>query len=173
MAGCTIGLYYKAGSLKARCCVAGRERLYLYCRQHGILHAQIGERIVAVREGEIAGIERIAKMAQANGVNDFPPAYFCRRVYFALAGRAPFRHLVYPVPPSDGLGVHVTLDLAGRARFGPNFEWVLAVDYTVDPARADAFNAAVCTYWPELRSDALQPGYAGIGRRPWTQGTGR
>ena len=91
-----------------------------------------------------------------------PPAYFCRGVYFALAGPAPFRHVVYPVPPPSRLGVHITLDLAGQARFGPDVEWVSTVDYTVDPTRVAAFYAAIRTYWPELRSGALQPGYAGI-----------
>ena len=91
-----------------------------------------------------------------------PPAYFCRGVYFTLSGRSPFRRLVYPVPPPGGLGVHITLDLAGQARFGPDVEWISAVDYTVDPARGEAFYAAVRSYWPGLRDGALQPGYAGI-----------
>jgi L-2-hydroxyglutarate oxidase LhgO len=91
-----------------------------------------------------------------------PPAYFCRGVYFSLAGRAPFRRLVYPVPPPGGLGVHITVDLAGQARFGPDVEWISEVDYSVDPARGDAFYAAIRTYWPRLRDGALQPGYAGV-----------
>jgi L-2-hydroxyglutarate oxidase LhgO len=91
-----------------------------------------------------------------------PPAYFCRGVYFSLAGQAPFRRLVYPVPPPDGLGVHITVDLAGQARFGPDVEWISGVDYTVDPARGDAFYAAIRTYWPGLPDGALQPGYAGV-----------
>ena len=261
------GLYYPAGSLKARCCVTGRERLYAYCREHGVPHAQIGKLIVAVEESEVASVERIAAVARTNGVEDLqwltatqaqrlepalrcvaallspstgiidshalmlayqgeaeaagamvvlrtpvlsgrvrndgfdlaiggddpaaircrflvnaaglyapalahaiegvrretiPPAYFCRGVYFSLAGRAPFRRLVYPIPPQGGLGVHVTLDLAGQARFGPDVEWISTVDYTVDPARGDAFYAAIRAYWPELRDGALQPGYAGI-----------
>jgi L-2-hydroxyglutarate oxidase LhgO len=91
-----------------------------------------------------------------------PPAYFCRGVYFTLGGRAPFRRLVYPIPPAGGLGVHITLDLAGQARFGPDVEWICGVDYSVDPGRGDAFYAAVRRYWPGLRDGALQPGYAGI-----------
>jgi len=261
------GLYYPAGSLKARCCVIGRQRLYRYCRNNGIPHAQIGKLIVAVKEDEIAGVERIAETARMNGVDDLqwltatqaqclepeldcvaallspstgiidshalmlayqgeaeaagamvvlrtpvlsgrvradgfdlaiggdeptcircrclvnaaglyapalaqaidgvpretiPPAYFCRGVYFSLAGQAPFRRLVYPVPPPGGLGVHITVDLAGQARFGPDVEWISEVDYTVDPARGDAFYAAIRTYWPGLRDGALQPGYAGV-----------
>jgi L-2-hydroxyglutarate oxidase LhgO len=261
------GLYYPAGSLKARSCVVGRHRLYAYCREHGIPHAQVGKLIVATEEREIAGVERIADAARANGVDDLqwltatqaqqlepalrcvaallspstgiidshalmlayqgeaeaagamvvlrtpvlsgrarhdgfelavggeepstircsflvnaaglyapalaraiceipretiPPAFFCRGVYFTLTGRAPFRCLVYPVPPPGGLGVHITLDLAGQARFGPDVEWITEVDYTVDPARGDSFYAAIRAYWPELRDGALQPGYAGI-----------
>jgi L-2-hydroxyglutarate oxidase LhgO len=91
-----------------------------------------------------------------------PPAHFCRGVYFTLAGRAPFRHLVYPVPVPGGLGVHVTLDLAGQARFGPDVEWISTIDYAVDPARGGAFYAAIRNYWPGLADGALNPGYAGI-----------
>jgi len=88
--------------------------------------------------------------------------YYCRGVYFTLSGRSPFRHLIYPVPEAAGLGVHLTLDLAGQARFGPDVEWIDGVDYTVDPRRGDRFYAAIRTYWPGLRDGALQPGYAGI-----------
>jgi L-2-hydroxyglutarate oxidase LhgO len=91
-----------------------------------------------------------------------PPAYFCRGVYFTLSGRAPFRRLIYPVPIPGGLGVHLTLDLANQARFGPDVEWIPSVDYNVDPVRGEAFYAAVRTYWPGLQDGALQPGYAGI-----------
>jgi L-2-hydroxyglutarate oxidase LhgO len=91
-----------------------------------------------------------------------PLAYFCRGVYFTLSGRTPFRHLIYPVPVPGGLGVHITLDLAGQARFGPDVEWIAGVDYAVDARRGDAFYAAVRRYWPQLRDGALQPGYAGI-----------
>ena len=91
-----------------------------------------------------------------------PPAYFCRGAYFTLVGKTPFRRLIYPVPVPGGLGVHITLDLAGQARFGPDIEWIPEVDYAVDPRRGDAFYAAVRRYWPGLRDGALQPGYAGI-----------
>jgi L-2-hydroxyglutarate oxidase LhgO len=261
------GLYYPQGSLKAIACVEGRQRLYAYCREHGVPYAQLGKLIVATEEAEIPGVEQIEKAARGNGVDNLewlsadearrlepelacvaallspstgiidshalmlayqgeaeeagavvafrspvlsgrvradgfelivggdepttigcrtlvnaaglhapalaraiegvppasiPPAYFCRGVYFTLSGRSPFRRLIYPVPMPGGLGVHITLDLAGQARFGPDVEWIDGVDYTVDPHRGDKFYAAVRRYWPALKDGALQPGYAGI-----------
>jgi len=91
-----------------------------------------------------------------------PRDYYCRGVYFSLSGRAPFTRLIYPAPEAAGLGVHLTLDMAGQARFGPDTEWIDGVDYTVDPRRGDRFYAAIRTYWPGLRDGALQPAYAGI-----------
>ncbi|MBL8459694.1 MAG: FAD-dependent oxidoreductase, partial [Zoogloea sp.] len=91
-----------------------------------------------------------------------PTARYARGNYFALRGRSPFTHLIYPVPESAGLGVHLTLDLAGEARFGPDVEWVDAPGYQVDPARATAFYPAVRRYWPDLPDGALVPAYAGI-----------
>ncbi|NBQ89672.1 MAG: FAD-dependent oxidoreductase, partial [Betaproteobacteria bacterium] len=91
-----------------------------------------------------------------------PPCFYAKGNYYSLAGRSPFSHLVYPVPEPGGLGVHVTLDLAGQARFGPDVEWVNEIDYRVDPARAQRFYAAVRAYWPELPDDALLPAYSGI-----------
>jgi L-2-hydroxyglutarate oxidase LhgO len=272
------GLYYPAGSLKATSCVAGRVRLYAYCREHGVPHARLGKLIVATTEAEIPGVQKIEAAARANGVADLewlsaseatrlepalhcvaalmspstgiidshalmlayqgeaeaagavvafrspvfsghvrgdgfelavggpeadqptaircrllvnaaglhapalaraidgvppesiPPAYFCRGVYFTLSGKTPFRHLIYPVPMPGGLGVHITLDLAGQARFGPDVEWIDGVDYAVDPHRGDAFYAAVRRYWPDLRDGTLMPGYAGI--RPKISGPG-
>ena len=91
-----------------------------------------------------------------------PTAYYAKGSYFTLAGRSPFSRLIYPVPVPGGLGVHLTIDLAGQARFGPDVEWIDHIDYRVDPDRADGFYAAVRRYWPGLRDGALQPGYAGI-----------
>ena len=91
-----------------------------------------------------------------------PRDYYCRGVYFSLSGRAPFTRLIYPAPEAAGLGVHLTLDMAGQARFGPDTEWIDGVDYTVDPRRGDRFYAAIRTYWRGLRDGALQPAYAGI-----------
>ena len=96
-----------------------------------------------------------------------PQARYAKGNYYALAGRAPFSRLIYPVPEKAGLGVHLTLDLAGQARFGPDVEWITpasadAIDYVVDPRRADAFEAAIRRYWPALPSNALQPAYSGV-----------
>lgn len=91
-----------------------------------------------------------------------PAPRYAKGNYFALRGRAPFSRLIYPLPEAAGLGVHLTLDLGGQARFGPDVEWVDAIDYTVDPRRADAFYAEVRKYWPALPDGALQPAYAGI-----------
>ena len=91
-----------------------------------------------------------------------PTAYFAKGNYFSLTGRAPFSRLIYPVPVPGGLGVHLTLDLAGQARFGPDVEWIDAIDYAVDPDRAEKFYPAIRRYWPELPDGALQPSYSGI-----------
>ena len=91
-----------------------------------------------------------------------PTAYYAKGNYFTLTGRSPFSRLVYPVPVPGGLGVHLTIDLGGQAKFGPDVQWVDAIEYGVDPARADGFYGAVRRYWPGLKNGALQPGYAGI-----------
>ena len=91
-----------------------------------------------------------------------PGEYYAKGNYFTLTGKSPFSRLIYPVPVPGGLGVHLTIDLGGQARFGPDVEWIDAIDYTVDPHRADSFYAAVRRYWPDLKDGALQPGYAGI-----------
>ena len=262
------GIYYPAGSLKARLCVAGRALLYAYCAERGIEHRRCGKLIVASGEHQREPLADIAARAGANGVDDLqwltrdaaralepalecsaallspstgiidshglmlsllgdseragavlalrsrvlggrvsaegirldvagngdgmsllargvvncaglgaqhlaraltglpahsvPPLHYAKGNYYALAGRAPFSRLIYPVPEAAGLGVHLTLDLGGQARFGPDVEWIDGIDYTVDPRRADAFYAEVRRYWPELSDGALQPAYAGI-----------
>ncbi len=99
-----------------------------------------------------------------------PRELYAKGNYYSLTRRSPFSRLVYPVPEPGGLGVHVTLDLAGQARFGPDVEWVERIDYSVDPRRAERFYAAIRRYWPALPDNALTPGYAGI--RPKTAGPG-
>lgn len=101
-----------------------------------------------------------------------PSPRYAKGNYFTLAGRAPFTRLIYPVPEAGGLGVHLTLDLGGQAKFGPDVQWVDSPDdLVVDPARGDAFYAEVRKYWPALADVALQPGYAGI--RPKLHGPGQ
>lgn len=91
-----------------------------------------------------------------------PEQWMARGVYFSYRGRTPFNTLIYPVPEPGGLGVHLTLDLAGQARFGPDVEWIEEEDYTVDPARGDAFANGIRQWWPKLDPSRLQPAYAGI-----------
>ena len=91
-----------------------------------------------------------------------PPTFYCKGNYYSLTGKSPFSRLIYPVPEAAGLGVHLTIDMGGQARFGPDVEWIDAIDYEVDPARADGFYAAIRTYWPALPDGALMPGYSGI-----------
>jgi L-2-hydroxyglutarate oxidase LhgO len=259
------GIYYPRGSLKARFCVAGRERLYAFCQQYGVAHRVCGKLIVAASDAQWAELQKIQADARANGVElelwegaraialepqlrcvgalhsprtgiidshsymlallgqaeshgatlvcesavtglhlekdgivlaingeqpvlrarnlinsasieapriagliegfpaeHVPRAYFAKGNYFTLSGRSPFKRLVYPVPEPGGIGVHLTPDLAGRPRFGPDVQWVDAPDYGVDAQRAQKFYAAIRTYWPALAEGALQPAYAGI-----------
>lgn len=99
-----------------------------------------------------------------------PPHRYAKGNYFRLEGRAPFSHLIYPVPEPGGLGVHLTLDLAGQARFGPDVEWVETPDYAVDPQRGARFYSAIRRYWPDLKDGALKPDYAGIRPKLVSQG---
>ena len=260
------GIYYAAGSLKARLCVQGKQQLYAYCAERRIGFKRCGKLLVATEEAQLAQLQGIIEKARQNGVHDLqllsqdqaramepalacegavfspstgivdshalmlslqgdlehaaglvvlntalehaeytqgaitlitadgtrlrassvvnaaglqapdlarrvkglppqhvPTAYFAKGNYFTLAGRAPFSHLIYPVPQVAGLGVHLTLDLGGQAKFGPDVQWVdSADDLVVDPQRGDAFYAEVRKYWPALEDDALFPGYAGI-----------
>ncbi|MDO9706824.1 NAD(P)/FAD-dependent oxidoreductase [Paracraurococcus lichenis] len=261
------GIYYPAGSLMARACVAGKHMLYDYCRERGIPHANCGKLIVATDEAEAERLDGIRARAAANGVPDLrrltraealdlepalhcsaallspstgiidshaymlslqgdaenagavfvfhapvtggratedgvvievggeepmalrcrtlvnaaglhapklaraiqgmpsqliPTAYYAKGNYFTLTGKNPFSRLIYPVPVPGGLGTHLTIDLGGQARFGPDVEWVQAIDYEVDPRRGDSFYAAIRRYWPGLQDGALAPGYSGI-----------
>lgn len=273
------GLYYPAGSLKARLCVAGRDALYAFCESHAVPHRRCGKLVVATASNQHEALRVTQAKAAANGVplkwleadaacalepalrctaallspetgivdshalmlalqgdleaaggavalqspacgvrvakdrlvvavgGEAPMALAARVVvnaaglwapslaermpdlspscrprafqakgnYFALAGRAPFGRLIYPVPEQAGLGVHLTLDLAGQARFGPDVQWLPPgspdqIDYRVDPSRAEAFYAAIRRYWPDLRDGALQPAYSGV--RPKLHGPG-
>jgi L-2-hydroxyglutarate oxidase LhgO len=111
-----------------------------------------------------AGLHAPALARRLAGLADalVPPTFYAKGNYFVLAGRSPFSRLIYPVPVPGGLGTHLTLDLGGQAKFGPDVEWVDRVDYDVDPARGQGFYAAIRRYWPGLPDGALQPGYCGI-----------
>jgi L-2-hydroxyglutarate oxidase LhgO len=127
--------------------------------------AEDGTRLAARTVVNAAGLAAPALAARFDGLDPahVPQARFAKGNYFTLAGRAPFSRLIYPVPEAAGLGVHLTLDLGGQAKFGPDVQWVDSpADLVVDPARGDAFYAEVRKYWPGLRDGALAPGYAGI-----------
>jgi L-2-hydroxyglutarate oxidase LhgO len=261
------GIYYPAGSLKARLCVQGRRQLYAYCEERGIAHRRCGKLIVANGDAQIAQLAGIERHALANGVEELqmldagqaralepalrcdaallspvtgiidshslmlallgdaqdhgamlalrspllgaravpggfvlrvggdepmeltarelinsaglhapalaarieglpaaslPTGRLCKGNYFTLAGRPPFSRLIYPVPESAGLGVHLTLDLAGQGRFGPDVQWIDEIDYAVDPRRSEGFEQAIRSYWPGLPDGALAPDYSGI-----------
>lgn len=270
------GIYYPSGSLKARLCVAGREKLYAYCAEHGVTARKVGKLVVATGSEQVPALHKLMEQARANKVDDIallsadearrlepelscvaafhspstgiidthglmlsllgeaeargaalalhapvergwieddgritlsvggaepmqvtarllinaaglgaqaiarnlrgypadrvPPLYYAKGNYFSLSGRSPFSRLIYPMPEAAGLGVHLTLDLAGQARFGPDVEWIEQPHYDVDRKRGDAFYAAIRTYWPSLRDGTLQPAYAGI--RPKIQAAG-
>jgi len=104
----------------------------------------------------------LARRIEGLPAASIPTEYMCKGSYFTLSGRAPFSRLIYPVPQHAGLGVHLTLDLGGQAKFGPDTEWITEEDYTLDATRAEVFYDAVRTYWPALPNDALAPGYTGI-----------
>lgn len=128
--------------------VGGAEPMRLRCRRvvnAAGLHAQA-----------------VAKSIRGLAAATIPDTHYAKGNYFALSGRAPFSRLIYPVPEPGGLGVHITIDLAGQARFGPDVEWIDRIEYTVDARRADRFYAEVRRYWPGLPDGALVPAYAGI-----------
>lgn len=111
-----------------------------------------------------AGLGAIALAAQTQGLPRewVPQGWLAKGNYFSLSGKAPFSQLIYPVPEPGGLGIHLTLDLAGQARFGPDVEWVAKPDYQVDPDRRTYFATAIRSYWPDVPETALMPAQAGI-----------
>lgn len=119
-----------------------------------------------------AGLDAPALARRITGLPEgaVPQSWLARGCYFTVTGRVPFSRLIYPLPEPGGLGIHLTLDLAGQARFGPDVEWIDEIDYRVDPGRAGAFAAAIRRYWPDLDPSRLAPAYSGI--RPKLSGPG-
>jgi L-2-hydroxyglutarate oxidase LhgO len=134
--------------------------------------------IQAKRVVNAAGLHACALASQIEGLGagHVPTAYFAKGNYFSLAGRAPFSHLIYPAPVDAWLGVHVTIDLGGQVKFGPDLEWLdtrdpSGIDFAVDAGRAAAFEGAIRRYWPALPDGALQAAYSGV--RPKIHGPGQ
>jgi L-2-hydroxyglutarate oxidase LhgO len=139
--------------------LGGGEKLILHCQM--LVNA--------------AGLWAQGVAHRIEGLTAVPPLFLAKGNYAALSGRSPFRHLVYPVPEPGGLGVHVTLDMAGAARFGPDVEWLeqnspAAIDYTAAPGVAAKFAPLIARWWPRVRADMLSPDYAGV--RPKLVGRG-
>ena len=109
----------------------------------------------------------IAKKIEGLTQETIPKAYFAKGNYFSLSGKSPFKHLIYPIPEPGGLGVHLTLDMGGQAKFGPDVEWLEIdeenqIEYSVNPKRSEGFYEAVRKYWPGLKDNSLQPDYSGV-----------
>ncbi|MGA8784984.1 MAG: FAD-dependent oxidoreductase, partial [Polaromonas sp.] len=130
-----------------------------------ILIVEDGTELQAKTVVNAAGLQAQALASRFGGLAPqfIPPSHYAKGNYFTLSGRSPFTRLIYPVPEAAGLGVHLTIDLGGQAKFGPDVQWVSSPDdLVVDPARGEAFYAEVRKYWPGLQDGALNPGYAGI-----------
>ena len=110
----------------------------------------------------------LARRMQGLAAAHIPQEHYAKGNYYSLNGKAPFKHLIYPIPEAAGLGVHLTVDLGGQAKFGPDVQWLegitdhAQIDYSVDPRRADAFYAEVRKYWPGLQDGQLTPSYSGV-----------
>ena len=116
------------------------------------------------------GAHAIAAATEGYAPDRIPPLVYAKGNYFGCLGKPAFTRLIYPSPVDGGLGTHLTLDLSGRMRFGPDVEWTDDLDYRVDPARGASFYASIRRYWPGLPDGALVPDYAGI--RPKLTGPG-
>jgi L-2-hydroxyglutarate oxidase LhgO len=139
---------------------------HMECGLQGIhIVTQDGTELDAAVVINCAGVHApsLAQRIQGLDAQHVPPEFYCKGNYFTLAGRSTFSRLIYPVPQAAGLGVHLTLDLGGQAKFGPDVQWVeSADDLVVDPSRGDAFYAEIRKYWPALQAGSLVAGYAGI-----------
>ncbi len=175
MLACLGDLEGAGGGLVLRSPVEGAE-----VRNDGFVLRVGGAAPMEIATGVFVNAAGLAAPALARRIDGLASAHvpkprFAKGSYFALTGRSPFSRLVYPVPEPGGLGVHLTLDLGGQARFGPDVEWLdvddpACIDYTVDPSRSAAFYAAIRRWWPGLADDALAPAYSGV--RPKLQGPG-
>jgi L-2-hydroxyglutarate oxidase LhgO len=138
-----------------------------WCEAGGIALAVNDESSATLRTRMLINCAGLHASAVARSIERFPArhvprAYLAKGNYFTVDARSPFSRLIYPVPEPGGLGVHITFDLGGRARFGPDVQWIDSLDYSVDPHRAQSFYAAIRCYWPALPDDALRADYAGI-----------
>jgi L-2-hydroxyglutarate oxidase LhgO len=132
-----------------------------------LLNVRSGDADAAILATSLVNCAGLRASATAGAIEGLSPEHvphtrYAKGNYFVLQGKTPFRHLIYPLPEPGGLGVHVTLDMNGQARFGPDVEWIEKLDYSVDPARAQAFYRSIRSYWPEAPADGLLPGYAGV-----------
>jgi L-2-hydroxyglutarate oxidase LhgO len=116
------------------------------------------------------GAQQVSALIKGIAPESIPQQFLSRGCYFTLSGKAPFKHLIYPMPSNAGLGVHLTLDMQGQARFGPDTQWIDEIDYQVDPKRGESFYSAIREYFPELADDTLEAAYSGI--RPKISGPG-
>jgi L-2-hydroxyglutarate oxidase LhgO len=131
------------------------------------IEAESGGERMRLRAGLLVNAAGLFAGQVADAIEELAPPHrrrihYCKGTYFGVSARVPFRHLIYPVPERDGLGVHLTLDMGGAGRFGPDTEWIESIDYALDARRADGFYAAIRRYWAGLRDGALRPDYAGV-----------
>ncbi len=143
--------------------------------ENGFLVKTAGDSATEIEAGFVvnsAGLGAVDLLKRIEGYprERIPTLHLARGNYFTVAARSPFRHLIYPVPHSAGLGIHATLDLGRRVRFGPDVEWIDRIDYSVNVSRAAQFYEAIRRYWPNLADGALVPDYTGI--RPKLHGPG-
>jgi len=159
------------GTLVCDCPVTGVSRLVdgFRIRTGGASATEIDARFVV----NSAGLGAVDLLNRIEGYDParIPKMHLGRGNYFTVAARSPFKHLIYPVPHAAGLGIHATLDLGRRVRFGPDVEWIDRIDYSVNEARASLFYDAIRRYWPRLAEGALMPDYTGI--RPKLHGPGQ
>lgn len=141
----------------------------------GFLIRTGGEHATELKARKVVNSAGLAAPHLARAMTGLPTAavprqWIAKGNYFSLSSRAPFERLIYPAPVAGGLGIHLTLDLSGRARFGPDVEWIETEDYAVDPARGEVFYAAIRRYWPGLPDASLLADYSGIRPKLTRQG---